>query len=65
MLDFLKRTTVEVKVGAESSNIYAVENGTPQGSVCGPVLFSILINDIFDLVGENIGKSLYVDDRAL
>ncbi len=42
-----------------------MENGIPQGSVCSPILFSIMINDIFDQVEGNIGKSLYADDEAL
>lgn len=29
-----------------------------------PVLFNIMINDIFSMIGQGIGKSLYVDDGA-
>lgn len=65
VLDFLHRRTIEVKVGAEYSNRYIVENGIPQGSVCSPILFNIMINDIFDQIEENIGKSLYADDGGL
>lgn len=65
VLDFLNRRTIEVKVGAEYSNRYIVENGISQGSVCSPILFNIMIIDIFDQVEENVVKSLYVDDGAL
>ena len=40
-------------------------NGTPQGRVCSPILFNIMINDIFEGVESTVGKSLYVDDGAL
>jgi len=48
VLDFLFGREIEVRVGAAYSSTYAVENGTPQGSVCSLVLFNIMINDIFD-----------------
>lgn len=65
VLDFLDRRTIEVKVGTEYSSRHFVENGTPQGSVCSPILFNIMINDIFDQVNGSVGKSLYADDGAL
>lgn len=42
-----------------------MENGTPQGSVISPLLFTIMINDVFLDVGPGIGKSLFADDGAL
>uniref|UniRef100_A0A3B1IE94 Reverse transcriptase domain-containing protein n=1 Tax=Astyanax mexicanus TaxID=7994 RepID=A0A3B1IE94_ASTMX len=63
--DFLFGRTIQVRVGASYSAIYSVDNGTPQGSVCSPVLFNIMINDIFSMVDSGIGKSLYADDGAL
>lgn len=42
-----------------------MENGTPQGSVCSPLPFNIMINEIFFQVERNFGKSLYADDGAL
>lgn len=43
VFDFLFERTIEVKLGTEYSNRYTVENGTPQVSVCSPILFNILI----------------------
>lgn len=40
-------------------------NSLEVGSVCSPVIFNIMINDIFDQVERNIGRSLYADDGAL
>ncbi len=62
---FLFNRNIQVRVGAEFSEVYTVENGTPQGSVCSPLLFNIMINDIFSNIDQKIGKSLYADDGAL
>ena len=40
-------------------------NGTRQGSVISPVLFNIMINDIFCRVGNGFGVSLFADDGAI
>lgn len=63
--DFLKGRTIEVRVGLAHSNTYSIQNGTPQGSVCSPILFNIMINDVFDYVDARLSKALYADDGAL
>lgn len=63
--DFLRERTIEVRIGVESSNIYQIKNGTPQGSVCSPILFNIMIDDIFSGVEQRMSKALYADDGAL
>lgn len=64
-MDFLQERTIQVRVGTEYSDIYQVDNGTPQGSVCSPILFNIMINYIFGEIELGIGKALYSDDRGL
>lgn len=65
IMDFFQGRVVEVKVKEYHSRMYPVENGTPQGSACSPILFNIMINDVFAQVDRSIGKSLYADDGAL
>lgn len=42
-----------------------VENGTPQGSIISPLLFSIMINDVFSSIEKGIGFSLFADDGVI
>jgi hypothetical protein len=60
---FLQNRTQRVSVNGSLSDIAAVTSGVPQGSVLGPVLFLLYINDI----SENIRSSLrlFADDSIL
>ena len=58
-MDFLRERVIQVKIGSEVSESYIVENGTLQGSVISPTLFTIMINDIFDSIPAGMGRSLF------
>src|SRR6218665_2159425 len=62
--DFLSDRHIRVRVGAELSDLFLMENGSPQGSVISPVLLIIMMNDIPE--PENgVKLSLYADDSAI
>ena len=61
--DFLFGRTQKVVMDGEESNACDVLSGVPQGSVLGPVLFLLYINDIITDVDSKI--NLFADDCAL
>lgn len=61
---FLSNRTFQVKVGAELSDKYRQENGTPQGSIISPLLFLLMINDIPPGL-RGVDMTLFADDSAI
>ena len=62
---FLEGRKIMVRVGGELSDPFEPTRGTPQGSVISPILFSIIINDLPEIV-QNSGMviSQFADDSG-
>ena len=61
--NFLANRTQEVVVEGEKSKLGQVTSGVPQGSVLGPTLFLVYINDLGDKLKANV--RLFADDTVL
>ena len=60
---FLGSRSQQVVIDGEESDSIPVTSGVPQGSVLGPILFLIYINDLRDEVRSQ--ERLFADDTAL
>ena len=62
---YLQGRQQQVVVGGAMSDKLSVRSGVPQGSILGPLLFVLFINDIFSFVSEGTKNALYADDTKI
>ena len=62
--DWLRDRTSVVSVNGEHSKEFSVRSGVPQGSVLGPLLFILYVNDMSDQIKHSECR-LYADDTVL
>ena len=60
--DFLRNRKQRVVLNGQTSNWESIHAGVPQGSILGPLLFSIYINDLAENLSSN--PKLYADDTS-
>ena len=60
---FLHNRTQFVAINGSHSSIFPVTSGVPQGSVLGPTVFLLYINDIVDVTKSEL--RLFADDTVL
>ena len=60
---FLSNRKLKVVLEGQSSPTFSVNSGVPQGSVLGPTLFLVYINDLPDTVLSQL--AMYADDSTL
>ena len=60
---FLSDRKIRVVLDGQSSSSYSINAGVPQGSVLGPTLFLIFINDLPDNILSKL--AIYTDDTTV
>ena len=61
---FLSNRHQRVKIKGSRSEWHEVKKGVPQGSILGPLLFNVFINDMFNFV-DKCSLYNYADDNSI
>ena len=62
---YLTGRQLQAVVGGASPATYPVKAGVPQGSILGPTLFLLYVNDACDALPEGVIPAVYADDTTL
>ena len=64
MKNYLSDRKQYIKCNVHESDVMAIKTGVPQGSILGPLLFSICINDLVS-VSNKLNFLMYADDTTI
>lgn len=65
LINFLNNRKFKVRIEQDFSEEYPIHSGVPQGSVLGPLLFVIFINDLPEHLPKGVNIKIYADDIKL
>ena len=62
---YLQVRLQRVVIDGSFSDSVSVNSGVPQGSILGPLIFVLFINDIYDQISPGTNIALYADDTKI
>ena len=65
LANYLDGRRLHVVVGGQQSSEFPIQSGVPQGSILGPTLFLVYVNDSEDALQEGTDIGAYADDTTL
>ena len=63
--NYLQHREQRVVLGSQNSSMKTVLSGVPQGSILGPLLFVLFINDMPEGLSDGTNLALYADDTKI